>query len=162
MTETVHYAVFNFSGYTNGVAFPSKHLEQMLADAYMVYTGYNSGGKSHLEQAESIVDQKFYSVTPADMRRLIGPHHKSADVHVIVSKYGSSLAVPVSMIKSVLSSCYVVAMEYPLPDTQVPDDAVLAGDQVITFVKALSQLKFEIFELADIRVCQAQGILSSK
>lgn len=161
MTDSrIHYAVFNFTTYTSGVAFPSKYLNEMLASAYMVYTGYVAGYRRELEKAESIIDQTFYSVTPADMRKLLGPTHTSKDVFVIATNYTSSLAVPVNMLKQLLTSAYIVKMEYPLSETTIPDDAVVAGDQVITSIKTLSHTKFDVFDLEDIRACQAQSILS--
>jgi hypothetical protein len=160
----LNYVLFH-NAFIGDIAFPSKYLDLMLECAYLVETSYppNPGDLYQLDRVDPLVTQGFRSLTPAQMRLAVGNHHRSRDVYVTTLKFGRSLAIPVRMMPQIARSSYVFVLRYPIDEDKNSDKELLKiGTQLVTDVKSLSDVMFEIHTLTDLQACQAQTILARK
>lgn len=153
------YALFH-TQFLGNVAVPSSMLDKLLQCAYLVETEYPKHGNTlyTLSKAGPLANQRFRSVTAPHMRELAGDRHNSRDAYVVVLEYGRSFAVPAKMISQVVNQCYLFEMNY-VGDNLEPSVHKL-GNYEIKGVQPLSDISFETHSLADIKACQAQGVLS--
>jgi len=158
----MNYALFH-NAFIGDVAFPGKYLDLMLECAYLVETSYpeKPGDLYQLDRVDPLATQGFRSLTPPQMRQIVGDDHRSRDVYVTTLKFGRSLAIPVRMMPQIAKNSYALVLRYPTDEDKADSESyVKIGTQYVMGYHPLNEMMFEIHTLEDLKACQAQTILS--
>lgn len=152
------YAVFH-TQFLGSVGIPSSMLDKLLQCAYLVETDYHGTPPYSLTKASPLTNQRFHSATGQQMREISGDCHKSKEAFVVVLETARAFAVPAKIISEVINKCYLFEMSYATGDDE--RSVYKLGHYIVQSVQPLSNISFEIHDLADIKACQAQEVLSS-